>query len=194
VTLHLRVRVGATAIAMGLVGVICWVTATWQLSRPLADETSLVALHTLGCAAGGLAVGFASVDPLGATERATARPRLLVSFAPVLASTVVAAVALAPIALLGGNAYGVGTVARNTIGMAGLALMGAAVAGRAGASVVVLSATALMLTFGRDESSTVLPWAWSLAEGSSAAAWVGAGSLGALGLIALVLPPLRPKQ
>jgi hypothetical protein len=191
--LHLRVRLGATAVAMGLVGVICWLTATWQLSRPLADETSLVALHTLGCAAGGLALGFASADPLGTTERATAQSWLVVRFAPVLAAAVVAAVALAPLALLGGSQYGVGSVARNTIGMAGLGLMGAAVAGRAGASVVVLSATALMLTFGRDESSTILPWAWSLASGGSGTAWVWAGSLGALGLVALLLPPPRPN-
>jgi len=192
VVLHLRVRLGAPAVAMGLIGLVCWLTARWQLSRPLADETSLVALYTLGCAAAGLTVGFAFADPLEATERATARSRLLVRLAPVLAAAVVVAVALAPIALLGGTVYGVGTVARNAVGMAGLALVGAAVAGRAGASVAVLSATALMLTFGRDESSTIRPWAWSLAPASSTTAVAWACSLGVLGLIALALPPWRP--
>jgi hypothetical protein len=188
---HLRVRIAQQSAVLLVVGVIGWLVASWQLARPLADDHALIALVTMVSAMAGALIASSVVDPLGEIGIAANRSRLHWTVFPLVVACMVAALALFPLAILGGSDYGAAALLRNTAGFAGLGLIAAAIVPGRSATVMVLAFAAAVLVAGRQPDSSFAPWAWPLFTGPSGGAAAVAVTLCALGGVSLVLPGRR---
>ncbi|MGN9807757.1 hypothetical protein ACTMSW_00130 [Micromonospora sp. BQ11] len=183
-TLHLRSRGASTfLVGVGVIALLAWAAGTWLASRPYFDgpaaRVPVVALAPL-LAALLLGPTLASADE--DLERSTPLPWRAWRAGHLLVAALVTAMALSLAGLRAPDTYGAQELVRNALGCIGLVAGGAVLLGvRLAWLPAFVYVCAVYAAAPRHTGVVVAAWAWPIQPSTTAASWLTAAAIFAVG-------------
>ncbi|MEU4680922.1 hypothetical protein [Micromonospora sp. NPDC023737] len=183
-TLHLRFRGAPMFVAgVGVITLLAWAAGTWLASRPYFDgpaaRVPVVALAPLLAA---LLLGPTLAGADEDLERGTPLPWRVWRAGHLLVAVFVTAAALSLAGLRAPDTYGAHALVRNALGCIGLVAGGAVLLG---AQLAWLPAfvyvCAIYAAAPRQTGTAVAAWAWPIQSSTTAASWLTAAMIFAVG-------------
>ncbi|WP_431876858.1 hypothetical protein [Micromonospora marina] len=183
-TLHLRSRGATTFVAgVGVIALLAWAAGTWLASRPYFDgpaaRVPVVAVAPL-LAALLLGPTLASADE--DLERSTPLPWRAWRASHLLVAALATALALSLAGLRAPDTYGAQELVRNALGCIGLVAGGAVLLGvRLAWLPAFVYVCAVYAAAPRQNSAVVAACAWPIQPSTTAASWLTAATIFAVG-------------